>query len=518
MLLKNFTQNTWVEADDSGLEIFDAVNGKPISRISSSGIDFSGYVDYARTVGQRNLQSTSPHQRAAMLKELASSLLESKEIFYRLSTLTGATRRDSWVDIEGGIGTLFSYANLCERNITDRNVYIDGNAEPLSKSGGFIGQHILSPLQGVAVHINAYNFPVWGMLEKLAPCFIAGVPAVIKPATQTAFLTHKVFEHMVQTGILPEGSIQLICGSAGSLVDHLDYDDILCFTGSASTGAMLKSNTAFSERNARFNMEADSLNCCILGADVKADDAELNLFVREIVNELTMKAGQKCTAIRRVLVPEAMHDLVIEKITARLKKTIIGDPSSKLVHMGALAGLQQRDDVFKKLESLKADCEVVYGGNDTSNLQLHEADATIGAFMQPTVLSATNPDCTVAHDIEAFGPVCTVMPYRDTTHAIRLAKRGKGSLVASIVSSSPEQIEALALGIASNHGRILVLNQRSAEDSTGHGTVLPNLIHGGPGRAGGSEELGGLRGISHYMQLTALQAHSSDIARIVASS
>lgn len=503
MKLQNYAMDNWHLSSETGVILNNAISGEPVAEISSGGLDFQDMVDFARNVGNPALQKMTFHQRALMLKQLGLYLMERKELFYECSKATGATRSDSWIDIEGGIGTLFSISSKARIEMPNSTIYIDGQQESLSRHGTFTGQHIYTPIRGVAVHINAYNFPCWGMLEKLAPALVAGVPCIIKPGSQTAFLTEIMVQHMVQSKILPAGAIQLICGGVGDLLDHLTYEDIVSFTGSAATGLKLKQHPVIAKQSTRFVMEADSLNCCILGRDVKPDSVEFDLFIKEIVREMTTKAGQKCTAIRRAIVPDNKVDAVTQALSDKLGKINVGNPDNESVRMGALAGLCQRKDVRSAVQQLRLDSRIIFG--DPDQITPIDASSDTGAFMSPVVMLAENSDHSSAHDIEAFGPVSTIIPYVDNEHAVQLAARGKGSLVGSLITNSPDVARQVILGIAPHHGRILVLNDACAKESTGHGSPLPQLIHGGPGRAGGGEELGGVRGVKHYMQRTALQ-------------
>ena len=510
MKLSSYAGGEWFQGRDDGALVTDAVYGQPIVQVSSAGLDFGAMVEYARKVGGANLRRYTFHQRAAMLRALAQYLTERKEAFYPLSFKTGATRRDSWIDIDGGIGTFFSYASLTRRELPGEQFLVEDDALMLSKNGTFLGRHILVPREGLAVHINAFNFPVWGMMEKLAPGLIAGVPAIVKPATQTAYLTKAVFKAIIESGILPEGAVQLICGSTGDLLDRLSEQDLVTFTGSATTGRKLKTHPNLIARSVPFNMEADSLNCSILGQTVEPGDQEFELFIQEVVNEQTAKAGQKCTAIRRVMVPHSKVEAVLEALKSRLAKVTLGDPSREDVRMGPLVGVSQRDDVRRVVEQLRQSAELVL----SSQTELLGGDWEKGGFMAPVVLYSHKPFESEAHDLEPFGPVVTVMPYTDLDEAIALAKRGKGSLVGSIVTHSRPEARALFFGCASTHGRILILNRDNAGESTGHGSPLPQLVHGGPGRAGAGEEMGGVRGIKHFMQRTAMQADPTTLGFI----
>ncbi|MFT4672810.1 MAG: oxepin-CoA hydrolase/3-oxo-5,6-dehydrosuberyl-CoA semialdehyde dehydrogenase [Arenicella sp.] len=511
MKLHSYAQGEWYESSASGVVLNSAISGEQVAEISSTGLDFADMVKYARDVGGPGLRKFTFHQRALMLKDLAAYLLERKELFYACSKHTGATRSDSWVDIEGGIGTLFAYSSKARIEMPNSQVYLDGDLERLSRNGTFIGQHIYTPILGVAVQINAYNFPCWGMLEKLAPAIVAGVPCIIKPGSQTAFLTELVVKHMVESGVLPAGAIQLICGSTGDLLDHMTYQDLVSFTGSARTGLMLKKNDAVASENTRFVMEADSLNCSILGNDVMPGSMEFDLYIKEVANEMTTKAGQKCTAIRRAIVPVGRLDAVAEALSARLAKIVVGNPDNKTVGMGALAGIGQRQDVLSKLEALSIQNEIVFG--DPNNVDVLDADSDKGAFISPILLAASTA-ATNAHDIEAFGPVTTLIPYTDTQNAIEVAAQGRGSLVGSIITADKEIAREIVIGAAAHHGRMLILNEECATESTGHGSPLPQMIHGGPGRAGGGEELGGIRGVKHYMQRTAIQGSPDMVSAI----
>ena len=514
-MLQSYAVGEWFTSAEEGMTLTNAITGDAVAQISSSGLDFSDMVSHARNVGSPNLAQYTFHERALMLKKLGGYLMERKEIFYEMSKATGSTRSDSWVDIEGGIGTLFSVSSKARIGMPNSQVYIDGDTERLSRNGTFIGQHIYTPLQGVAVQINAFNFPCWGMLEKLAPAIVAGVPSIVKPGSQTAFLTELMVRHIIESNILPAGALQLVCGSTGDLLDHMTYEDVVGFTGSASTGLMLKQHPVIARENTRFVMEADSLNCSILGTDVEPGSAEFDLYIKEVAREMTGKSGQKCTAIRRAIVPENRINEVAEALCARLAKITVGNPDNETVRMGALAGLSQRDDVRSAVAKLQEQSELVYG--DINSVDVIDASNDTGAFISPILLLSRDAQNTAAHDIEAFGPVSTLIPYTDAEQAITLAARGKGSLVGSIVTNSPDFAHDVTLGAAPHHGRILVLNEACAKESTGHGSPLPQLIHGGPGRAGGGEEQGGVRGIKHFMQRTALQGSPDMLSTITAT-
>lgn len=509
---QNYILGQWVSGEGVETEQFHAITGEKIGEVSSAGIDFSEVLHYGRTIGGNPLRKMTFQERGRMLKALAMHLLERKEHYYAVSAMTGATRIDSWIDIEGGIGNLFANASL-RRQFPDLPYYVDGVAAPLSKNGTFIGHHIMLPKQGVAVHINAFNFPIWGMLEKIAVNLMAGVPAVVKPSEYTSFLTEVVVRDIVASNILPEGSLQLIVGLGRGILDHVQTEDVVTFTGSAKTGKILKGLPQISDRSVSFNLEADSLNACILGEKAVPGTAEFDLFIKEVSKEITVKAGQKCTAVRRILVPESFIDEVQLALTKRLASTTVGDPSVEGVRMGALATKLQVERVRENAQILAKSQSIVFGSLDEVSVQ--GADAQRGAFFSPVLFRNNHPLVqTEVHDVECFGPVSTLMPYRTMDEAITLARMGKGSLVSSIVT--PDDSEALdyVLGAGSMHGRVLVLNERCAKESTGHGSPMPLLTHGGPGRAGGGEEMGGKRGVLHYMQRTAIQGHPSTITRI----
>lgn len=511
MKFKNYALGEWVAGSDDGQTLFNAINGDAIGSASSSGLDFGDMFAYARENGYQ-LRNMTFHERGRMLKALALYLNSKKEDFYKTSWATGATRIDSWIDIEGGIGNLFAYSSL-RRQFPNETFYVDGDLVGLSKTGSFIGHHIAVPKEGVAVHINAFNFPVWGMLEKIAVNLLAGVPAIVKPATITSYLTEHVVREIVASGILPKGALQLICGSARGILDHVESQDVVTFTGSASTGRMLKSHPRLVEKSVPFNMEADSLNACILGQDAAPGTEEFDLFIKEVRKEMTVKAGQKCTAIRRIMVPENMMEDVQIAIGQALSKTTIGDPQIEGVRMGALAGKEQVAEVSSKVTELLKSSELVYGSLD--QFDVVGSDQTKGAFLSPMLLRNNAPfENLDSHNIEAFGPVSTIMPYSNIGDAIALSKLGKGSLVCSFVSNDRKAVRDFTIGAASHHGRIHILNRESGKESTGHGSPMPMLVHGGPGRAGGGEEMGGKRGVAHYMQRTAIQGSPSMITAI----
>ncbi|QIK77367.1 phenylacetic acid degradation bifunctional protein PaaZ [Nocardioides piscis] len=510
-MLESYACGTWFSASDEGEPLLDATTGEEVARISATGLDLAAMTAHAREVGGPALRSLTFHERSAALKAMAKMLGEHKDELYALSARTGATARDSMVDIDGGIGTVFSMASKGTRELPNDVVVLDGQPERLGREGTFLGQHLYTSRPGVAVQINAFNFPVWGMLEKLAPAFIAGLPTIVKPASQTAYVTEAVVRRIIESDLLPEGSLQLLCGSPAGLLDELGAQDSVAFTGSAATAAHLRQHPSVLHGGVRLGVEADSLNCSILGTDVGVDDPELELFVKGVVTEMTVKAGQKCTAIRRVLVPEPMADVVVEAISQRLAKITVGNPTSDGVRMGALASLAQRDEVRKAVQALRASAEIVFGNPDV--VDVVDADAETGAFMSPVLLRA-HPGASEPHDIEPFGPVATVITYTDLDDAVRLAARGQGSLAGSIVSHDPAVARALTLGLAPWHGRLLVLDRTSAAESTGHGSPLPVLVHGGPGRAGGGEELGGVRAVLHHMQRSAIQGSPDMLSAI----
>jgi len=501
-LLRSYVSGRWHTAPDEGVALHDAVTGEEVARISSTGVDMAAALDYGRRTGGPALRELTFHQRAALLKALASHLREHRDELYALSARTGATLGDSKFDVDGGIGVLFAYASKGKRELPNDTVYVDGGVEPLSKGGTFLGQHIATPLRGVAVQINAFNFPVWGPLEKFAPAFLAGVPSLVKPASQTAYLTEKLVELIIESGLLPEGSLQLVCGSVGDLLDHVTPQDLVSFTGSASTAQKLRAHPAIVRNAVRFNAEADSLNLSILGPDAAPGTAEFDLFVKQLTTEMTVKAGQKCTAIRRAFVPAEHLDAVAEAASARLAKVTVGNPNSEGVRMGALASLEQREEVRRSLKALLAAGSVVYG--DADQVEVVDADAERGAFLSPILLKG-DPERAEPHEVEAFGPVSTLLPYTSTAQVIDYAARGQGSLAGSIVTGDAEFAREVVLGTAPWHGRLLVLDADDAKESTGHGSPMPQLVHGGPGRAGGGEEMGGIRGVLHHMQRTAVQ-------------
>lgn len=509
---ENYVLGNWIKGDGQGTPLYNAINGQQIGIATSKGLDFKKMMDYARKKGGTALRKMTFQERGLMLKALALHLHSIKNKFYELSAQTGATKLDSWIDIEGGIGNIFTNASL-RKQFPDLPYHIDGDMAPLSKNGTFIGHHIMTPREGVAIHINAFNFPIWGMLEKIAVNLMAGVPAIVKPATLTCYLTEMMVREIVDSKILPEGSLQLICGSARGIIDNVETGDIVTFTGSASTGMMLKSNPRLIEKAVSFNMEADSLNSSVLGEDAVPGTAEFDIFIKEVQKEMTVKAGQKCTAVRRIIVPEKLVEDVQIALGKRLSKTTIGDPSIEGVRMGSLAGKEQKIEVTEKVKQLTKSQEIVFGSLE--EFEVIGANKNKGAFISPILFLNDDPfNKTDCHNIEAFGPVSTILPYKTINEAIELAKMGKGSLVCSIITNDMKIAEEFVLGSASMHGRILVLNEACSKESTGHGSPMPLLTHGGPGRAGGGEEMGGVRGIKHYLQRTAIQGHPTTITAL----
>ena len=504
MNLQSYVGGAWQSGRGDGIAMRDATTDEVISQATSAGVDFAGVLTHAREVGGPALRALTFHERAALLKAMAKRLTELKEEFYALSYRTGATKNDSLIDIDGGIGTAFVFASKGSRELPNARVCVDGDVEPLSKGGTFVGQHLYVSREGAAVHINAFNFPVWGMLEKFAPTFLAGMPSIVKPATATAYLTELVVRRIIESKILPEGALQLVCGGLGDLFDHLTCQETISFTGSAHTAARLRVHPTIIRNAVPFIAETDSLNSSILAVDSGPGSAEFDLFVKEVVREMTVKAGQKCTAIRKALVPAAMSGDVVSALQTALQKIVVGDPRLQGVRMGPLVSQEQRTDVLARLADLSREADVVAGSMD--HFEVQGADRARGAFVPPLLLLSRDPKTARAvHEVEAFGPIATVVPYRDTADAITLARRGGGSLAASVFCADDSLAGQIVLGLAPYHGRILVVNQYCAKESTGHGSPLAPLIHGGPGRAGGGEEMGGIRGVLHYMQRTAVQ-------------
>ncbi|MBS1731530.1 MAG: phenylacetic acid degradation bifunctional protein PaaZ [Bacteroidetes bacterium] len=510
--LKNYIRGKWQSGDGDGQALHNASNGEVIAYASTEGIDFKSILQYGRQVGSPHLRKMTFQERGLMLKALALHLRKHLEKFYAISYQTGATKADSWVDIEGGIGNLFANASL-RRKFPDEPFCLDGEAHNLSKNNTFMGHHLLVPKEGIAVHINAFNFPVWGMLEKIAVNLLAGMPALVKPATLTSYLTEAVVKEIIASGILPDGALQLVCGSAGDLLDHVLSQDVVTFTGSASTGLLLRKNENILRENVPFTMEADSLNCIILGKDVTPEMTEWDIFIKEVRKEMTTKCGQKCTAIRRIFVPKDKLEEVQTALGKALSQTSIGNPTNEKVRMGPLAGMSQKKEVLSQVQKLLASSQLIYGSLDS--VQVIDGDAEHGAFLSPLLLLNENPlQNKEPHEIEAFGPVSTLMPYTGMEEAIQLSKMGKGSLCSTIVTANDKIAKQYVLGAGAWHGRILVLNRDCYKESTGHGSPLPLLIHGGPGRAGGGEEMGGIRGVKHYMQRVAIQGSPSSITSI----
>ena len=511
--LGNFVGDRWVEGDGDGKILASAVSGKPLVSITSDGLDFKTMLMHAKVVGGPNLRRLTFHQRGDMLKALAQHLNSIKQEFYDLSTQTGATRKDSWPDIDGGISTMFVFSSKGRREMPNDHVYLDGKVEQLSRNGSFVGQHICTPKLGAAIHINAFNFPCWGMLEKLAPTLLAGVPAIIKPASSTAYLTELMVRRIVASGILPPGSIQLICGGVGDLFDHLDCQDTIAFTGSKTTAEMLQRHPRVVSESVAFTAETDSLNMSILGPDAAPGTPEFDLYIQEVTREMSSKAGQKCTAIRRIIAPSAMTADVIKALSSALGNIRIGNPAGKDIDMGALASQGQRAEIHQRIKDLVAEADIVFGGND--DFELIDADLEQGAFVMPTLLYCDQPlTANAVHSVEAFGPVSTILPYDSIDEAIQLARLGEGSLAGSIISNDNKVARELILGTAAYHGRMIIINRHCAAESTGHGARLAHLVHGGPGRAGGGEEMGGVRGVLHYMQRTAIQGSPETLSAI----
>ena len=511
--IHSFAHGEWVAPGAGARNIASAITGDVIATAGNDALDVQRMLDYGRNVGGPALRAMTFHQRAKMLKALALYLNANKQAMYDLSFDTGATQSDNMVDVDGGIGTLFVYASKGRKEMPDAHVYLDGEPEQFGKRGTFIGQHVCTPLQGVAVHINAFNFPVWGMLEKLAPTLLAGVPAIVKPATTSCYVTEKCVRLMIESGILPAGAVQLVSGGLGDMLDRVGMQDVVSFTGSADTALKLRSAPHILRNSVRFTAEQDSLNASVLGPDAVPGTPEFDLFIKEVSREMTTKAGQKCTAIRRIMAPQALVQLVIEALSARLAKTVIGDPRLETTRMGALVSNSQKRDILNKAAIIGMEAERVFG--DPANFDVHGADAEKGAFVPPMLFQCANPDTAErVHDTEAFGPVSTIMGYDDIDHAIALTRKGQGSLVMSAITHDPQVARQIVLGAGAYHGRIYINNRDSMKESTGHGSPMPHTVHGGPGRAGGGEELGGIRGVMHYMQRTAVQG-SPDILTAV---
>jgi len=512
MTVPNYLLGEWVKPKKNLIPQYNAITGELVGKVGSAEIDYAEVHQYGRAVGGPALRKMTFHERGRMLKALALHLNGIRKKYYPISYWTGATKSDSWVDIDGGIGTLFAYASL-RRKFPNQTYFIDGDTVPLSKEGTFIGQHIMVPKKGVAVHINAFNFPIWGMLEKISVNLLAGVPAVVKPSEITSFLTQAMVKDIIDSKILPEGALQLICGNGHGILTGLDSQDVVSFTGSASTGRKLKALPIISEMAIPFTMEADSLNCAVLGVDAKPGTPEFDLFIKEVRREMTSKCGQKCTAIRRILVPDELIMPVQDALSKQLAKVTLGDPTHEGVRMGSLVSVKQREEVLKKVETLLTENEVVYGKDGP--LSILGGDAKKGAFFAPLLLRNDDPLKKITcHVTEAFGPVSTLMPYKTIDEAVAIAQLGRGSLVSTICTGDDAIARDYVLEAASHHGRILVLNEASSKESTGHGSPMPLLVHGGPGRAGGGEEMGGLRGVKHYLQRCAIQGSPTSITNI----
>jgi len=512
-VLPSLIAGTWQTGTGEGVTVRDAVTSDPVAHVTSDGLDLSAAVDHARTVGGPALRALDFGERAAILKAAALALSERKGELYELSARAGSTRGDCKVDIDGGFGTALVYSSLGRKGLPDGKVIVEGSAEQLGKEGAFFGQHVLTSRLGLALQINAFNFPVWGMLEKLAPALLAGVPTIVKPATQTAYIAEHAVRIIDEAGVLPDGALQLVCGSIPGLLDLLGGQDLVGFTGSADTAATLRSHPAVTSRSVRFTAEADSLNCSVLGPDAVSGTPELDLYVDSLVTEMTTKAGQKCTAIRRAFVPRERLDEITDAVSERLAQVVVGAPGAEGVSMGALVGTDQRTDVRRAVERLSAEARIVFG--DPDKVDVVGADAERGAFLSPLLLRADDADANAPHEVEAFGPVSTLLPYDDTAQLVDLIGRGQGSLAGSVVSHDPDFVRDVVLGTAAMHGRILVLDREDATESTGHGIPMPQLVHGGPGRAGGGEEEGGLRAVYHHMQRTAIQAGPAMLEALV---
>ncbi|CAN5175978.1 phenylacetic acid degradation bifunctional protein PaaZ [soil metagenome] len=503
MDLQSYVAGTWVTGTGTGIPMHDAATGEVIGGASSEGVDFAGALAHGRDVGGPTLRAMTFHERAVAVKLMAADLMEHREDFAELSFKTGATLKDRQFDLEGGILTARVLSSTARQTLPNTHVVHDGPPEVLSRDGSFVGQHVYTPKRGVVVQINAFNFPVWGMLEKLAPAVIAGVPSLVKPAPQTAFLTAAVVRRIIEAGHLPEGALQLVVGEPGDLLDHVASQDVVAFTGSAATARHLQVHPAIVSSGATFNAERDSLNCAILGPDAGPGSPEFDLYVKEVVAEITAKAGQRCTAIRRALVPRQLTDAVAEAITERLEGVVVGDPREESTRVGPLVTQAQRDAVREAVGVLRGHAELIVG--DPDDVEAHGADAEAGAFLAPMVLRAEDAWADPLHTVEAFGPVATILPYDDLDEAVALANAGDGSLVGSLFTDDRSVAGQVAAGVAAHHGRLHMVNAAVGRTQTGHGSPMPNMVHGGPGRAGGGEELGGLRGILHFMQRTAIQ-------------
>lgn len=513
-MLLNYANDQWVGATGGTAKLRSAITGDVVAETGSQGINFAAMLQHARTVGGPALRSMTFHARARMIKTLAEAIMARKDELYELAWATGGTRQDNWIDIEGGAGTLFAISSKGRRELPDDVILIDGDMEPIGKNGTFVGQHVYTSMQGVAVQINAFNFPVWGMLEKLGPSLLAGMPVVVKPASATAYVTEAAVRIMIEANVLPAGALQLVVGPVGDLLDHLTCQDLVSFTGSADTAQKLQSHPVIAREAVRFIAERDSLNATVLGPDAPPDTPEFDLFVKEVVREMTTKAGQKCTAIRRAFVPVEYLDAAEAAVVARLAKVVVGNPQVEGVTMGALASMSQLEDVRAKARELQTEARLVFGEID--RVDAVGVEPGQGAFISPLLFRADDPwSAKLIHDMEPFGPVATLMPYKNLEDAIALANRGQGSLALSLFNYDPAVTRRFVLGVAAYHGRIVTIDRDSARESTGHGSPLPNLIHGGPGRAGGGEEMGGIRGVKHHMQRSALQGSPRQLSAVV---
>ncbi|GAM99054.1 aldehyde dehydrogenase [alpha proteobacterium U9-1i] len=509
LTLQNYAEGKWIAGSGGLAELRSAIDGEVVALTSSQGLDFGAMARFAREQGGPALRAMTFHDRARMLKALAEALTAKKDALYELSYNTGATKADSWIDIDGGIGTFAVYQGKGRRELPNDRILIDGDVEGLSRNGTFQGLHVYTSMQGVALHINAFNFPVWGMLEKLAPTFLAGMPAIVKPASSTSYLTEAAVRVMIEANVLPAGALQLIAGSTGDLFEHLTCQDVVSFTGSADTAFKLKSHATVAREGVRFVAEQDSLNASVLGPDATAESPEFDLFIKEVAREMSAKAGQKCTAIRRAFVPAKLIDAAEAALKARLEKIAPGDPRDEATKLGALVSVSQREDVRAKIAAIAKDGKIVSGDPGAAPVNAK------GAFMAPVLLRCDTPwEAQAAHDVEAFGPVSTLMPYTDAADAVALVNRGKGSLVMSVFTHDTSFARDAVLGAGAFHGRMAFIDRDSAKESTGHGSPMPHMIHGGPGRAGGGEEMGGIRGVKHYMQRTALQGHPRVLAAV----
>ncbi len=512
MIIPNYVKGKWVTPEKNTIAQFNAVTGEQIGEVGSDSLDYPSILEYGRKVGGTALRKMTFHERGRMIKALALHLNGIKKKYYPLSYWTGATKVDSWIDIDGGIGTLFAYASL-RKKFPSQSYFVDGETVGLSKGGTFIGQHIMVPRRGIAIHINAFNFPIWGMLEKIAVNLLAGMSAVVKASELTSFLTQAMVKDIDASGILPDGALQLVCGNGHGILDDLNPQDVVTFTGSASTGRMLKTLPSVINNSVPFNLEADSLNCAVLAKDAEPGTPEFDLFVKEVRKEMTVKCGQKCTAIRRIIVPENLLEAVESELSKQLEKVTMGDPQVEGVKMGTLVTMSQQMEVKKQLDKLLKVSEIVYGNQN--NFKVTGADINKGAFFSPTLLRNSDPfNKTASHEIEAFGPISTIMPYKTMEEAAELARMGKGSLVSTICTADDNLAREFVLEAAASHGRILILNEESSKESTGHGSPMPMLSHGGPGRAGGGQEMGGMRGVKHYLQTCALQGSPTSISNV----